>query len=362
MCYIFQTYHYNNFCLICPVFFCSSSPTSTFELEDQNQTNNNICSPYDNSWTFTFIPVYILLISVLGIVFNVFVLIVFCLHKKACTTAEIYLSNLAAADLVLVSFLPFWAIYVSNQYNWTFGQVMCKVVSASILMNVYCSIYFMVLISFDRYLALVHPMSYTKIRRPKYAKFGCLLVWILGFLFSIPAYTYREISNNENKASCSVNHPTLTVGIASDAVIFVFGFGIPIFVIFFCTIRICKTLRSRSMEGVNTKKTDNKATNLILAVLLAFLICWVPFHLIKMPFVLRDLKILTECNFLKILLICRQIFTYFAYFNSVLNPILYVIVGRNFRKKVKDVFVQGDRKRTLTLRTTFTRAKVSRCL
>ncbi len=37
---------------------------------------------------------------------------------------------------------------------------------------------------------------------------------------------------------------------------------------------------------------------------------------------------------------CTQIFVYFAFFNSVLNPILYVIVGKNFRKKVQEVFTQ----------------------
>nr|XP_013876381.1 PREDICTED: B2 bradykinin receptor-like [Austrofundulus limnaeus] len=79
---------------------------------------------------------------------------VFCLHKKACTTPEIYLSNMAAADLVLVSFLPFWAVFVSNHFHWTFGDAMCKIINMIIIMNSFCSIYFLVLVSIDRYLAL----------------------------------------------------------------------------------------------------------------------------------------------------------------------------------------------------------------
>ncbi|MEQ2245915.1 hypothetical protein ILYODFUR_032944 [Ilyodon furcidens] len=89
-------------------------------------------------------------ISVLGIALNICILMVFILHKKPCTVAEIYLTNLAAADLVLVSFLPFWAISAWNKHKWIFGRALCKMVNVGILMNVYCSIYFLVLVSIDR--------------------------------------------------------------------------------------------------------------------------------------------------------------------------------------------------------------------
>ncbi|XP_037551225.1 type-1 angiotensin II receptor A-like [Nematolebias whitei] len=331
----------------------TSAPDNfTFEPGDQNQSKTSVCFLPHNGWTFTFVPIYILLISALGIVLNVFVLMVFCFHKKACSTAEIYLSNLAAADLVLVSFLPFWAANVYNRYNWTFGRAMCKVVNASILMNAYCSIYFLVLISIDRYLVLVHPMSCQITRRPKYAKWGCLLVWILGFLFSLPALIYRDVTlpNYQNITRCLVNNVNNSVQLTNDALISVFGFIIPIFIISFCAVKIIKTLRSRLWEGVNTKKTDHKATSLILSVLLAFLICWVPYHLMKTLYVLW-VKNLPDCDLIRVLLLCYQIFTYLAFFNSVLNPILYVIVGKNFRKKVKELFRQRNHRRTNTLLT-----------
>ncbi|PWA27051.1 hypothetical protein CCH79_00021141, partial [Gambusia affinis] len=133
-------------------------------------------------------------------------------------------------------------------------------VNVSILMNVYCSIYFLVLISIDRFL-------------------------------------------------------------------------IPISIIFFCTVNILRALRNRFMEGLNAKKNDHKANTLVLAVLLAFLICWVPFHLRNIPTWLNKAGMLTDCSSKNIQHFCGQIFTYLAFFNSVLNPILYVIVGRNFRKK-----------------------------
>ncbi|XP_074517405.1 B2 bradykinin receptor-like [Sebastes fasciatus] len=309
---------------------------------DQNNTNGTDCPDmYDSEWLYIGQPVYILLIAVLGIMFNLFVLMVFCFHKKACTVAEIYLSNLAAADLVLVSFLPFWAVYVSNGFNWPFGVFLCKVVSMGIKMNAYSSIYFLILVSADRYGVLVHPLSHGRMHRPKYAKLGCLLMWGFGLLLSVPTFVYRvEDNSSDNITQCSLDYPNHTVQLVFDGMFFVFGLIIPISIISFCTVKIIQALKIKTIERFNAERTEQKATTLVLAVLLAFLICWVPFHVVTMLNGLVEAKVLGGCHLEFVLRICTQFFVYLAFFNSVLNPVLYVIVGKNFRKKVCELFQQ----------------------
>ncbi|XP_076013882.1 B2 bradykinin receptor-like [Genypterus blacodes] len=287
--------------------------------------------------------IYILIISVLGIVGNVFVLLVFCLHKKACTVAEIYFSNLAAADLVLASCLPIWAAHIAdNKFNWTFGSVLCKLYSMVIKMNACCSIYFLVLVSIDRYVALVHPMSYGRMRRPKYAKLGCVLVWGFGLLMSVPTIVYREVvySPDYNATYCFLNytgtHHLIFVGKYA-----VFSFIIPVCIISYCTVKIVQALSA--MSSFRGEDTENKATFLVLAVLLAFIICWAPYHLISILEALQIANILKNDSS-EIQDIFHTIFTYLAFFNSALNPILYVIVGKSFRKKVCELFkIEGFR-------------------
>ncbi|KAG8013291.1 B2 bradykinin receptor, partial [Nibea albiflora] len=320
----------------------------------QNNTTMTNCSPgKEPEWIVTVVPVYILVISVLGIVFNVFVLMVFCLHKKPCTVPEIYLSNLAATDLMLMTCLPFWAVNVSKNYNWIFGWFMCKIVNTGIHMNVYCSIYFLVLISIDRYLTLVHTMSLNRMRSRKYAKLGCLLVWGLGLLLSVPTLYYRGLKYEHECTSCILKYGSKHISLVFEVLMITFSFIIPISIISFCTVRIINALRNRFLEQLKSQTTDHKATNLMLAVLLAFLICWLPFHLLRTAGMLSKVGILS----FNIQRFYFHIVIYLAFFNSVLNPILYVIVGKNFQMKVKELFKQQRRKMSLTLvRSSLTRS------
>uniref|UniRef100_A0A8C6S937 Bradykinin receptor B2 n=1 Tax=Neogobius melanostomus TaxID=47308 RepID=A0A8C6S937_9GOBI len=322
------------------------------------QENSTLNCEVDNAWIHTVTPVLtpvcIYIISALGIPLNLLVLLVFLLHKKACTATEIYLSNMAAADLFLVLFLPFWGIYVSNGYSWTFGGPMCKIVSSLILLNYNCSVYFLILVCVDRFLALAHPLSQYKLRRRKYAKMSCVVVWCFGLLLNIPALVCRNavevepdnktdhhIKEYECDMTCSPE-----VNQAKDIVQTVVAFIIPLLIISFCTVRILRALRERPTEGMKDQKTERKVTFLVLAVLLAFLICWLPFQVQKIVILAIEFKLIGECSKLAMLTeVCQHIFLYLGFFNSDLNPVLYVIVGKNFRMKMWEV-LRGSRRKS----------------
>uniref|UniRef100_A0A8C6UAZ7 B2 bradykinin receptor n=1 Tax=Neogobius melanostomus TaxID=47308 RepID=A0A8C6UAZ7_9GOBI len=306
--------------------------------------NNSIECPDMISWDIitNSLPIYIFIISALGILLNVFVILVFCLHKKPCTVAEIYLSNLAAADLLLVSCLPFWAVNIYNNFNWPFGLFMCKVVNLGIKMNYYCSIYSLVLVGIDRYIALVHAMSHGRMRRPKYAKLGCLLVWIFSLVLGSPLLIFRKLEYiaQYNVTACYLEYPNEKLALFSDVMLAIVSFLIPISVITYCTLKIILALKNKSMDRFHTERTEKKATILILAVLGAFFICWVPFHLISILDVLHRAGVIQDCYASNVIEFCHQIVSYLAFFNSILNPVLYVLVGKNFRKKMWEVFHQ----------------------
>ncbi|TRY92497.1 hypothetical protein DNTS_028198 [Danionella cerebrum] len=323
----------------------SAIPTT---LSGKNATNDTQC-PHLDVWDWLYImqPAFMFIIFALGILGNIFVLLVFSLHKKACTVAEIYLGNLAAADLLLVICLPFWALNVANGFDWQFGMVMCRLVNTGIRMNMFCSVFLLVLVSVDRYIALVHALSSGRMRRARYAKLSCIAVWIFGLILNIPTLHFRAIQfiPELNIIACILDYPNTNVGLACDILLILIGFIVPIVVITYCTVKIIRALHKQVVDRFNAENTERKATVLVLAVMVVFLFCWVPFHLVTVMDILMRFGLFGGCSFGTGLDISNQIFTYLALSNSVLNPILYVIVGKNFRKKVRELLKQLTEKR-----------------
>lgn len=140
--------------------------------------------------------------------------------------------------------------------------------------------------------------------------------------------------------ACVLSYPSLTVQLTCDAVLILVGFVAPLAVISYCTYRIIRALNAQRMDRFNAENTERKATLLVLAVLLAFFFCWIPLHLLTIVDVLLHLGVVGGCSLHAALDICSQLFTYLAFSNSLLNPILYVIVGKNFRKKVRELAKQ----------------------
>ncbi|XP_051801669.1 B2 bradykinin receptor-like [Acanthochromis polyacanthus] len=272
---------------------------------------------------------------------SVFVLVVFWLHKKACTAAEIYLSNLATADLFLMSPFPVLAVISGTKYDWHLSETVCKLLPFSISMNVHCSITILALVSIDRYSALVHPLTSGRMRTPFYAKVACVLVWGVCFLLNVPSVIYREVVHDpeRNFTTCDLNFPSPFMFLVFEG-INTFLFFIPAFIVSFCTLKIVNALSGTLKKELNAQKREQKATILVLGILLAFFICWVPMHVLSILDLLSRVNVLNGCRFFKSLYICQRIFTSLALSNSVLNPILYVIVGKTFQKKVKELFMQ----------------------
>ncbi|TNN33094.1 B2 bradykinin receptor [Liparis tanakae] len=332
---------------------------SSAASEERNASGAGCPPPQLSEWHAAVLPAYILLIAALGVALNVFVMAVLLLHKKACTVAEIYLSNMAAADFLLTACLPFWAAYAANGFDWTLPAPLCSLVTLCIKMNADCSIYFLVLISIDRYVALVHPLSRSWIRRPAAARGGCVLVWGVGVALSAPTLLYRDVVYvpYSDTHKCFPDYPSAAALHLSEGTQVTFGFVVPVLIISVCTFRILRALRRRL--DVSSRRAEHRATRLVLAVLVAFAACWLPFHAVKVLYLLVYADVLTGCSLRSALHTCSNIFMYLAFFNSVLNPILYVIVGNNFRKKVCELFRRPSGGRA-ALGTTFTCSNASR--
>ncbi|CAI9621364.1 unnamed protein product, partial [Staurois parvus] len=94
--------------------------------------------------------------------------------------------NLAIADTLLVSVLPFYIVYRFLENNWIFGEGMCRFVTAAFYCNTYCSVLLMTSISVDRFLAVVYPVRSLSWRTVTRAWLVCGVIWVMSLASTVP--------------------------------------------------------------------------------------------------------------------------------------------------------------------------------
>ncbi|NWI92895.1 BKRB1 protein, partial [Pitta sordida] len=316
----------------------------------ENKSNSTICADWTDWWEIVYYigPKYINTVCVIGMLGNVFVLFIYSLHKGPLKIAEIYLMNLAGADLIFLMGLPFWAESLRNEFNWPFGNFLCRSTSASISLNMYTSIYLLVAVSVDRYLTFVHTLNHGGIRSKTIAKGICLLIWSFGILLSIPVFMFRTVKEFPfwNISACALDFPTPAWETAQSLVFNIVGFLLPSTAIIFLNFSTISSLQknARERKALRTKvckgQKGTKATRLIFTVVVMFLFCWTPHHFFVFLGKLYHSEVIKGCFWGELLNFGEQFAYMLATTNSCINPVIYVFVGKYFRQKALEVFSQ----------------------
>lgn len=101
------------------------------------------------------------------------------------TATNIYIFNLALADALVTSTLPFQSVnYLMG--TWPFGDVLCKIVMSIDYYNMFTSIFTLTTMSVDRYVAVCHPVKALDFRTPHNAKIVNVCNWILSSAIGLP--------------------------------------------------------------------------------------------------------------------------------------------------------------------------------
>lgn len=154
------------------------------KLADQCPTNET-----DDTFVETIRPVVTICFSLIGItgfLGNTLVIFVVLLNPQMRSTTNMLIINLAIADLLFVIFcVPFTAIdYVADE--WPLGNAWCKIVQYLIIVTALASIYTLVLMSLDRFLAVVYPISSRSLRNERNALKAITILWLLILSTAIP--------------------------------------------------------------------------------------------------------------------------------------------------------------------------------
>ncbi|XP_032410895.1 C-C chemokine receptor type 4 isoform X2 [Xiphophorus hellerii] len=281
-----------------------------------------------------FLPPLYVIFFLLGLLGNSLVIWVIACGVRLRSMTDVCLVNLAIADLLMVCSLPFLAHQARDQ--WLFGDAMCKMVLGIYHIAFYCGIFFICLMSIDRYLAVVHAIYALKARTRTCGIAAAAVTWLAGFLASFPDLIFLKTQTSVNGSQyCYPEYPQRSPNNVSGYLhswrVFsllkmnILGLFIPIFILGFCYSQIiCRLL--------STQSSKKQAIRLVVVVVAVFFCCWVPYNVAAFFKTLELLQVYATCERSKAVRLALQITEVIAYSHSCLNPILYVFVGEKFRR------------------------------
>ncbi|XP_014211803.1 allatostatin-A receptor-like isoform X1 [Copidosoma floridanum] len=314
------------------------------------------------------VPIMFGLIGFVGLIGNSLVVAVVAFNTSMRSTTNILIINLAVADLLFVMFcIPFTGTDFVLPY-WPFGNVWCKCVQYLIIVTACASVYTLVLMSFDRYLAVVHPVSSRAVRTEGHAIVAICIVWFIILTVSIPvfmihgevseAYSQPELSEARNGTLLSDSGrvvaptPTRPARINSSNsvaplelklitacrilderdwpvfqwIFFLASYLVPLLLIGGLYLGMLMRLWQAPRISADGLRGRKRVTRLVAVVVGVFAFSWAP---IQIVLVCKSLEVYPHNT----ATIWFQIFGHvLAYANSCVNPILYAFLSENFRK------------------------------
>ena len=288
------------------------------------------------------VPVFFTMIAILGFVGNVLVIVVVVGERQMRNTTNLLIINLAIADLLFIVFcVPFTAVSYAMPI-WPFGLFVCKMYNYILNVTAYASVYTLVFMSLDRYLAVVHPIRSMTIRTLKNAFVLTVFMWVVLLAVNVPVILLYEMleypHNGQTQRSCI---PVRFVNSKADLMafygtFFFFAFLLPLGLVCVLYFFMLKRLLYGSMLGGSqsseSMRSKKRVSKMVVIVVIVFALCWAP---IQLMFLIQafstNMELVQSNTFIQM----RIPATCLAYMNSCVNPILYAFFSENFRKSFK---------------------------
>lgn len=266
--------------------------------------------------------------------------------RQALTPSDVYLLHLTIADGLMALTVPFFAAAIIR--GWLFGDFMCKLLNLIFEANFYTSIIFLACISIDRYLVIVHASEKLKSRQRMCSWILCAAVWALGWALALPAL-FNEVTKLESDLERVICTESYDIGsatlwrLATRGFLHIFGFLVPLIVMVVCySITIARLLHTRGFQ-------KHRAMRVIIAVVIAFLLCWTPYHItMVVDTMLRADLISFDCAVRRSVNMALVVTNSLALLHSCINPFLYAFVGEKFRKRMMMLYHRKLRQERLS--------------
>ena len=294
------------------------------------------------------------LIALFGVLDNGLVIIVVGRLGKKKQPTDLYVQNLAIADLgLLLLAFPLVLIKRKTPWNWPLGEFTCRYLYPVPDIFHGASVCFIAVIAIERYRKVVTVKTPVKnkcktlLRRAKTVSAG---VWLISFLiFCVPLYfvvEYREPPNGGKW--CGPVWPAwdrrFMIAKVYMGSLTLFSYILPLIVISLTYLAISRTIKrsNKFIKAMNWEQNDdnewqvksirlnhnNRARKILTPIVLVFAFTMAPLHILRIALVFWPT--MTVKQYYKVLLFVISIL---VTINSSANPVIYSVFSRDFRKR-----------------------------
>ncbi|XP_042282304.1 trace amine-associated receptor 13c-like [Thunnus maccoyii] len=284
--------------------------------------------------------IYVLLssISLVTVALNLLVIFSISHFRQLHTPTNLLLLSLAVSDLLVgLLLMPVEIIYI--EACWFLGDIVCTLYYVVDYIITSTSVANMVLLSFDRYIAICDPLHYpTKVTKRR-AEICVCLCWICSVFYRI--LLLNDHLEQPGRSNSCLGECVVVINYIAGVVDLAFTFIIPITVIIILYTRVfvvavsqARAIRShiaavsaQCSGAVTVRTTVMKAARTLGIVVVVFLICFCPYYYSALAG--EDTTVSASYAAFDIWL---------AHFNSCLNPVIYTFFYPWFRKSIKLIF------------------------
>ncbi|XP_044540786.1 substance-K receptor-like, partial [Gracilinanus agilis] len=149
-------------------------------------------------WAMAYL--FLVLVAVTG---NITVVWTILAHKRMRTVPNYFIVNLALADTCMATFNVIFNFIYASHNIWYFGQAFCHSQNFFPIMAMFVSIFSMMAIAVDRYVAIIHPFQ------PRLSTLSTKVIigaiWRAASGLAFPQFFYSTVTVDEGATKCIVD-------------------------------------------------------------------------------------------------------------------------------------------------------------
>lgn len=339
----------------------------------------------------TFSAIITITIMFIGIFGNLLTILALLKCPKVRNVAAAFIISLCLADCLFCAVVLPFSAFRFIQGTWTHGDFLCRLIPFIQYGNIGVSLLCIAMITINRYIMIAHHNAYAKIYKKHWIAAMIAFCWLFSYGMQLPTLfgVWGRFGYDPRLGTCSIMSDAN--GNSSKTSLFMIAFVIPCIIIIGCYAKIFwvvhrsevrlrqhanktnstpnnlrkmptasetngtsnrasspvssssfsttngaeinktgisqKIIRVKDQRDVKAKRNEWRITKMVLAIFLSFVVCYLPITVVK----IADKDVYSPgLHILGYIML---------YLSACINPIIYVIMNKQYRKAYKTVLM-----------------------